>query len=641
MGRGKKAGAGKGRKAKPRKSDVVEIAMAPEPEDAGFEVKIEVAPKSTRTKKRKSDETHDAASSLVEVEAPAPKRRATRTRGSVAVGDVGIEIENVGNSISTEDHLKSARTGQTKVRISATRSSRKASVASLASLRATAPNDDEIDAALEADLHRPLSRNEETVDARIKQKVVGRGEVALSHQAMFGIGSMEVDEAAIEAELHTIELESKPLPKAKVAKGKQPRKPSGKQQAAAKKAAEAEAEAQRQVEEGASQQISSELEHSLSMQDSSPIAQPRRQRATSRQPSRQLPARSTRASVFSGNETNVNTVDDWEGIVKGVPEGLGNDIGSSMASQSAVVRGSSNRGGNTDSNGKSSKEVASRNIGEIVRGRDQPSNGIIDNVARVSTGSKDEIAEDLSTTEEKYYPPALGSYQTMEQPSVSAYKVKISKPRGRPPKSALAAAAASVSTTLPDTDGVVQEPTSAPTSVLPISLVTKIVNQIARSSTPPPMEKTPSQSPQSSDAENHPPSSKPSALAKNAATPHSNTTRIPLAIKTPAKSPSKRHVIAGLQTLNPWTSVDLDLVFLKSPGDENVTRNGILKEAVDTLKDGGITSPEKKMTIEEWIHYNAEMAEKKLRNECERMVGTFEREGTRAMRALEGVECVE
>ena len=634
MGRGKKAETGKGRKTKPKKSDVVEIAMAPEPEDAGFEVKIEVAPKSTRTKKRKSDETHDAASSLVEVGAPAPKRRATRTRGSVAVGDVGIGLEHVGNSVGTEDHPKSARSGQTKGRISTTRSSRKASAASLASLRATAPNDDEIDAALEADLHRPLSRNEETVDAGIKQNVARPREAAMSYQAMFGIGSMEVDEAAIEAELHTIELESKPLPKAKVAKGKQPRKPSGKQQAAAKKVAEAEAEAQRQAEEGVSQQISSELEHSLSMQHSPPITQPKRQRATSRQPSRQLPARSTRASVFSGNETNVNTADDWGGIVKGVPEEPDNDIGLSMASQSAVVRGSSNRGGDTDRNRKSSKEVASRNIGEIVRGRDQPSNGIIDNVARVSTGNKDEIAEDLSTTEEKYYTPAPESYQTV-------YKVKISKPRGRPPKSALAAAAASVSTTLPDTNGVVQEPPSAPASVLPISLVTKIVNQIARSSTPPPMEKTPSQSPQSSDAENHPPSSKPSALAKNAAIPHSNTTRIPLAIQTPAKSPSKRHVIAGLQTLNPWTSVDLDLVFLKSPGDENVTRNDILKEAVDTLKNGGITSPEKKMTVEEWIHYNAEMAEKKLRNECERMVGSFEREGTRAMRALEGVECVE
>lgn len=64
-------------------------------------------------------------------------------------------------------------------------------------------------------------------------------------------------------------------------------------------------------------------------------------------------------------------------------------------------------------------------------------------------------------------------------------------------------------------------------------------------------------------------------------------------------------------------------------------------EAVDKVKNGDLTSPEKKMSVEEWIHHNAETAEKKLRNECERMVGIFEREGTRAMQALEGVECVE
>jgi hypothetical protein len=39
--------------------------------------------------------------------------------------------------------------------------------------------------------------------------------------------------------------------------------------------------------------------------------------------------------------------------------------------------------------------------------------------------------------------------------------------------------------------------------------------------------------------------------------------------------------------------------------------------------------------------YNASLAEEKLRGECERMVGVFEREGGRAMRVLEGVVCTE
>jgi hypothetical protein len=108
-------------------------------------------------------------------------------------------------------------------------------------------------------------------------------------------------------------------------------------------------------------------------------------------------------------------------------------------------------------------------------------------------------------------------------------------------------------------------------------------------------------------------------------------------------SPSKRNVIAGLQSSHPWTSVDLDAIFMKSPGGENSVGNmmDIFGGAIEKAKIGDLTSPEKRMTVEEWIHHNAEMAEEKLRNECERMVGTFEREGTRAMRALEGVECVE
>jgi len=66
------------------------------------------------------------------------------------------------------------------------------------------------------------------------------------------------------------------------------------------------------------------------------------------------------------------------------------------------------------------------------------------------------------------------------------------------------------------------------------------------------------------------------------------------------------------------------------------------KEDVDFLgalgvKDG-LTSPEKKMTVEEWISWNARKAEEELRAESERVVGIFEREGGRALRVLEGID---
>lgn len=62
--------------------------------------------------------------------------------------------------------------------------------------------------------------------------------------------------------------------------------------------------------------------------------------------------------------------------------------------------------------------------------------------------------------------------------------------------------------------------------------------------------------------------------------------------------------------------------------------------SLDGMKNG-LTSPEKSMTVEEWIKYNAKEGEEKLRNECERLVGRFESEGNRALRALEGIICEE
>ena len=169
------------------------------------------------------------------------------------------------------------------------------------------------------------------------------------------------------------------------------------------------------------------------------------------------------------------------------------------------------------------------------------------------------------------------------------------------------------------------------------------------SSTPAAKQATisPSQSPQSSDAENQPPSSKPSTSADNS--------RVALApVTTPgpvSSSPSKSsrndtninaasvngNILANLQTAHPWTSVDIDLVFGELLGDKE--HNGGAPPKLNLL--GGskdvLTTPEKGMSVEDWIYHNAGQAEQKLRLECEAMVTAFEREGTRAMTALEGL----
>lgn len=74
--------------------------------------------------------------------------------------------------------------------------------------------------------------------------------------------------------------------------------------------------------------------------------------------------------------------------------------------------------------------------------------------------------------------------------------------------------------------------------------------------------------------------------------------------------------------------MDLDAIFAEL-GKENYVPGSNL------LKGIQLTSPEKKMTVEEWIYHNANLAEQRLKVECETMVSRFESEGGRAMRSLE------
>ncbi|KAL4806580.1 hypothetical protein BDV18DRAFT_117858 [Aspergillus unguis] len=146
---------------------------------------------------------------------------------------------------------------------------------------------------------------------------------------------------------------------------------------------------------------------------------------------------------------------------------------------------------------------------------------------------------------------------------------------------------------------------------------------------------TPSMSPQSSDAENRPPSMK--APRPQLSSPSKNASvRFPLATSTP--SPSKRNASAGkFQSSHPWVPINIDEILMAGASDkENVDFQAALSNG-----KGELTSPEKKMTVEEWIMWNAKNGEERLKRECERLVGQFEKEGARAMRALEGIECVD
>ncbi|KAH6685933.1 hypothetical protein F5X68DRAFT_209537 [Plectosphaerella plurivora] len=133
---------------------------------------------------------------------------------------------------------------------------------------------------------------------------------------------------------------------------------------------------------------------------------------------------------------------------------------------------------------------------------------------------------------------------------------------------------------------------------------------------------SPSPSPQASDAENQPPSCRPPATQKR-------VVLAPMAA-TPARtgSPSKRNVLGGLRSTTPWTAVDVEMVFDEDKENEF---EGFV------AKGSELTSPERRMTVEQWIYYNAERAEARLKHECEGLVSRFESEGSRAMNVLEGM----
>ncbi|GAM89959.1 hypothetical protein ANO11243_079990 [Dothideomycetidae sp. 11243] len=168
----------------------------------------------------------------------------------------------------------------------------------------------------------------------------------------------------------------------------------------------------------------------------------------------------------------------------------------------------------------------------------------------------------------------------------------------------------------------------------------------------------------SSDAENHPPSSNarssrtalgtklgPMIVLPAATSPPLvaaqaefespvRTVRIPLAEQTPNRSPTRMspQKLGMLKSATPWTATDVETIFFPSvdlDGQEN-GGSGVAKKLADM--GGQLTSPEKKMTVEQWVRFQALKGEERLKEECERMVWLFEREGTRALGVLGDLE---
>ena len=556
----------KGKKAKaqsllPKHEDTQLASSFIEPEDDDFEVKVEKpVTKKTKGKKRKSENLDGPAEDSSTV-AP-KKRRTTRSRNSVASVQAApegihettkVELEKDAHISDLDDGQQSAKPapnkrgkkGNKRGSSSARKASSK-SVASEASLRAGLPNDEDIDAALEKDLERPLTDDGEDVEEEMPKPPKGR---RLTR--------------------------TKPARKATDA-STAPTRRTTRNSSVAVDGPLAESYLANSTAVDSETQLQDEL--------GDPLAAP-------------LP--NTKASKKTGTR-KASTKQNNTGYAVAVPEELPVHADAELEDvRPKRVRGkklktSERPEGFSVQEDDTSNETGAQPDGHSKRGK---------NAATVETAN--DIDDPQSATEEskkprkkqgksaKAAPKVTGKSAASKRSKEFAAEVKISEPLG------------------------------------PVEDASSPVNGSIRS-TP-----RPAPSPQSSDAENRPPSSRPSQSRPPLSFDNamaSQEKRVPLAvITTPPDSPSKSKS-TKLRSSFPWTEIDIDQIFHGSPNGDAMTQPlGIGASS--------LTSPEKKLTVEEWIQFNAQRAEERLRNDCECLVGRFENQGVRALKTLEGIVC--
>ncbi|KAL9623472.1 MAG: hypothetical protein Q9160_002152 [Pyrenula sp. 1 TL-2023] len=681
--KGKKSGKGQAKNTRARKAGPVDVeeVEAPPPTPPA---------KSTRGRKRTSDEISQdeyergARESTVKPEPP-PKRRATRSRDSnsqqISYPAIAESADNTVMEIDSAATTKPARGGRKRAS-SRTRKVSTASTASKASLRSKVPDMAEIDAALEADLDRPLSDEEDSKK---------------------GNESMRTDDPAPELQ------PKKTRGKAATTKGTASTAPTRRTR---KNEAEEELEEEIKDQEASAVPESVEVTMTGVETDTEP---PKKGRATR---TKKGTAAFKKGGKSASQATDSKPIDssvlmaDTESSMLTAPtmeDDSGHETDASTASRSTRQKGGRKRA----AKGKGKKGgVMSKNIEDIV----QPSQPVVSDIEVEKDTQKDTRPSELAKEEDKAEQEVI-----VDEPPKKATRSKGTKAKG--PKAKKQAKAPHLSMpgafspppveATPDPEQHDQTRDSVtdmlnsiqvPPSLLgvgadqrmPLSLAQRLSMQsgISTGSVPLPIEingdteneasvnedshpaptpkaptdsppatkatpqklSTPLPSPQSSDAENQPPSARPShkrppilpspgsqpSPAKPTTTKTKMTKKVALAPSTPNKaaplSPSKQpnNQISALSTTYPWTSVDVELAFLNSatPGNENAHLSLFRQEGM-----GKLDTPQRKMSVEEWIRWLAGRSEEEMRREGERVVGVFEREGGRAMRVLEGVGC--
>ncbi len=619
-----------------------------EPEDDDFEVKVDtVLTQSKENKKRKSDgmsiatNSAEAHNEKEDSQDQPRKRRATRTTGSMA------QTRNAPSPAPQEEHdhdapktdaevipspappqgRKNGKSGN-KRGSSNVRKVSTASTASKASLRAIIPPDEDIDAVLEAELNRPLTDEEGDIKSPAMNIPKGRRLTKTRPGSRKATASVAPTRRTTRASTVTVEdltmqdvYPSLPEP---VVEAHVPTLKKNEHDALALDTPDQSPPPEHQKRERTPEISEQHIRYNEKTEkldeagndkvdEEMPTLEPQQPR--SRQASRKLPARSTRVLDIPRSSEAMDLASDINSSMLGTQtahDDSGHETDASVVKPARTKRSSKKVPAKKMKGGKKAA-LMSQNIEDIV----QP------------------LMDEASHDEQGTLAGPVDDY-TVNVP------VEVKEPEKQRKPSRTTAKSGKTKKTLPEPEAFAREESVAPLMKQPSPLAE---GAIARPSTQPLSAHAtprPAPSPQSSDAENQPPSS---CLSKRnppltlQSPLKAQLNRVPLAVTTPISSPSRNNV-SKLQTIFPWTTVDLEHVFESTPTRGQENNPLILGEAGGPDKSL-LTSPEKKLTVEQWIHSNGQRGEEKLRNECERLVGKFEDQGVRALRVLEGIVCAE
>ena len=631
-----------------------------EPEDDDFEVKVEnTLTQSKANKKRKSDdmsrandvsnpaEAHDQEE---ESQDQPRKRRVTRTRGSMAqtrnapdppqqdeydVNPQRTDAEDIPPSAPPQGRKKGKggnKRGSSNVRKAST-----ASTASKAPLRATIP-DEEIDAALEAELDRPLTDDEGSIEvpAMTEPKALRRltrtKPGSRKATASVALTRRTTRASTVTVEDVTMQNVHPSLPEP-AEETQVPTAQKSEHTALVRDAPEQPSPLGHQMEENIPERLkqqngydmetekSEKSEEAIAAVDNqmngeSPVIEPQQPR--SRQASEELPARKERVSDTLRSLEAMDVASDINSSTLGTQtarDDSGHETDASAVKQARAKRAGRKAPAKKVKGGKKAAPM-NRNIEDIV----QPT---VDDTSPEEQVTHTVSVDDPNSSVEPVPVETKGSTKQRKPSRAIVKSGKAKKP-------------------LPEPEAFAREESVAPlvdqpSAPMEVELARPSTKPLSAHSTP-----RPAPSRQSSDAENQPPSSclsRPGPPTAMLSPSKSQTSRVPLAVTTPISSPSRSN-ISKLQTTFPWTAVELEHIFEGTPIADKENSPFTLGEAGDKV-DNLLTSPEKKLTVEQWIQSNAQRGEERLRNECERLVGKFEDQGVRALRVLEGIVCAQ